>query len=141
MMGKGGYIGGGTIIGPHTPDWFGNGGDEVPEPEPQAEPTAPPTPSYPAPGSGKTNRHQRRKRAKAMQEARQHPSPPPPMMVAKPKRELSASADQRIAKLRVHISGLELGIASCQQALDRSRDDLNGVLKEYGLPLQRPSKP
>ncbi len=138
-MGKGGYIGGGTIIGPHTPDWFGNGGDEEPEPEPQPPKAASAPPSFPLPGSGKTNRHQRRKRAKAKQDARQRPPPPP--MIAKPKRELSASAEQRIAKLRLHISGLEREIASCQQALDRSRDELNGVLKEYGLPLQRPGKP
>lgn len=141
MMGKGGYIGGGTIIGPHTPDWFGNGSDEEAEPEAEAQPATPAPPSFPSPGSCKTNRHQRRKRAKAKQDARQRPPPSPPPMIAKPKRELSASAEQRIAKLRLHISGLEREIASCQQALDRSRDELNSVLKEYGLPLQRPGKP
>jgi hypothetical protein len=33
-MGKGGYAGGGTIIGPHTPQWFGHGGDAMPAPPP-----------------------------------------------------------------------------------------------------------
>jgi hypothetical protein len=139
-MGKGGYIGGGTIIGPHTPEWFGNGGPEEPGLEPQTQSTAPASPVSPSPGNGKTSRNQRRKRAKVMREAQQQPHPPKPI-IARPKRELSASAEQRIAKLRLHISGLEREIASCQQALDRSLDELNGVLKEYGLPLERPGKP
>jgi hypothetical protein len=135
-MGKGGYIGGGTIIGPHTPDWFGNGGDEEPEPKPQTQATAPARPSFPPSGSGKTTRHQRRKRAKAKQEAKRRPVPPPPM-IAQPKRELSAADERRIAKLRLHIKGLEQLRDSYQKQIDSALAELNGVLKEYGLPLER----
>lgn len=139
-MGKGGYIGGGTIIGPHTPDWFGNGDDEEPQPEAKAQPVAPAPPSFPPPGSGKTSRHQRRKRAKARQEAKQRSLPPQPL-IARPKRELSAADERRIAKLRLHIRGLEQLRDSYQKQIDSSLAELNGVLKEYGLPLERPSKP
>lgn len=135
-MGKGGYIGGGTIIGPHTPEWFGNGGPEEPRLEPQTQPTAPTSPVFPPPGNGKTSRNQRRKRAMVMREARQQPHPPKPML-AKPKRELSAADERRIAKLRLHIKGLEQLRDGYQKQINSSLAELNGMLKEYGLPLER----
>lgn len=131
-MGKGGYIGGGTIIGPHTPEWFGNGDEEEPKPAPKTQPSAPSSPSFPEPGSGKTTRNQRRKRAKAKQR-----SVPPQPVIAKPKRELSAADERRIAKLRLHIKGLEQLRDSYQKQIDSALAELNGVLKEYGLPLER----
>ncbi len=137
-MGKGGYIGGGTIIGPHTPDWFGQ--RDEPEPEEQEaaiEPDGQPQPKIDKP-KGKLTRNQRRKIAKARnaaKEARTKARRPPPVA----KKTLTTAAEQRIAKLRIHIRGLEKQIASCEQALRSSRIELDGVLKEYGLPLDGPN--
>lgn len=138
-MGKGGYIGGGTIIGPQTPEWFGQGDDPEPEEQEAAiEPDGQPQPKIDKP-KGKLTRNQRRKIAKARNaamEARKKATQP--QQVAR--KTLTKAAEQRIAKLRIHIRGLEQQIASCEQALQSSRAELEGVLKEYGLPLDGPKK-
>lgn len=138
-MGKGGYIGGGTIIGPHTPEWFGQGDDPEPEEQqPDIEPDGQPQPKIERP-KGKLTRNQRRKIAKARnaaKEARKKARQPQPVV----KKPLTTAAEQRIAKLRIHIRGLEQQIASCERALQSSRAELDGVMKEYGLPLDGPNK-
>ena len=138
-MGKGGYIGGGTIIGPHTPEWFGQGDDPEPEDQEAAfEPDGQPQPKIDKP-KGKLTRNQRRKIAKARsaaKEARKNARRPQPAA----NKPLTTAAEQRIAKLRIHIRGLEQQVASCEQALQSSRCELDGVLKEYGLPPDGPKK-
>lgn len=138
-MGKGDYRGGGTIIGPHTPDWFGQGDDPEPEEQEAAvEPDGQAQPKIERP-KGKLTRNQRRKIAEARKtakEARKKAHQPQPVA----KKPLTAAAEQRIAKLRIDIRGLEQQIASWQQALQSSRVELDGVLKEYGLPLDGPKK-
>ena len=137
-MGKGGYIGGGTIIGPHTPEWFGQGDDpEREEQEAAIEPDGQPQPKIDKP-KGKLTRNQRRKIAKARNAAKEARKARQPRPVAK--KPLTTAAEHRIAKLRILIRGLEQQIASCQQALQSSQAELNGVLKEYGLPLDGPTK-
>ena len=136
-MGKGGYIGGGTIIGPHTPEWFGQG-DEEPEKEPEPKPKPKLKAKFERP-SGPLTRNQRRKLAQARREAKEARKQSRPT-VAKPKRELSAVDERRIAKLRLHIKGLEQLRDSYQKQIDSALTELNGVLKEYGLPLDRPGQ-
>lgn len=138
-MGKGGYIGGGTIIGPRTPEWFGQGVEDPvdldkdhakKQEKAEAQIKRPP---------GKLTRNQRRKLARDRFKAKQNRKPEKPQKAVE-RKPLTASAEARIAKLRLHIKGLEQQIASCEQTLQSSRAELDGVMKEYGLPLDGPNK-
>ena len=132
-MGKGGYFGGGTIIGPHTPGWFGKPRRKKrKKADGKQEQQAAGASSNAAGGSGKV---------RATNPPRRKPPRPAHPIIALPKRELSTADERRIAKLRLHIKGLEQLRDSYQKQIDSSLAELNGVLKEYGLPLERPGKP
>ncbi|ANK12803.1 hypothetical protein [Erythrobacter neustonensis] len=131
-MGKGGYIGGGTIIGPHTPGWFG-------KPRPKKKKKPKPEVGEAMKASAKAAKHDHSGAAAAKPAGkrthRRRYAPQP--VLAKPKRELSAADERRIGKLRLHIKGLEQLRDGYQKQIDSALAELNGVLKEYGLPLER----
>ena len=122
-MGKGGYLGGGTIIGPGTPDWFSHN-DEIPVEFAKAAPAV----ERP---QGPLTRDQRRKLAQARREARAAKSVQP--MKPQQRAPLTEGAQRRIDTLKIDIKGLEQQLASCQQALDRSRQELGHLLRQHGL--------
>ena len=126
-MAKGGYLGGGTIIGPRTPDWFGQG---EPGNSPDSGPPAK-TERNGTPIGEKRSRNQRRKDARARADGNATAGrivrlEPPP---------LTTVDENRIAKLKIAIIGGQTQLVRVRDQLDRDRRELREVLAKYGIPL------
>jgi hypothetical protein len=128
-LGKGGYLGGGTIIGPHTPEWFGRGSGHEEE-----ELATAPEPAKPRPvRTGKMTRCMQRAAAKARKRAK----------LDKILKEATALKRDLTTKEAAEITTLRQVLKLSQQAHDKARiqlkadrDALNKRLAELGLPLE-----
>lgn len=126
-MGKGGYLGGGTIIGPRTPGWFS------PNPVTPVENEAGRSDDHDVADAPtkRLSRHQRRKRAR-MAQAQRTPTPQHPA-----KKPLTPLADRQISQLRISIRGREREIDRLRGQLETERADLQALLHAQGLPIGR----
>jgi hypothetical protein len=111
-MAKGGYIGGGTIIGPRTPQWFSHGAEEG-GPAEQTEPH-----------KGMRSRHQRRKNKKTL-------------VIVSPRPELTSTDEWKIGKLQRDLALLLADFARLQNLIDHDRAELLALLTKYRLPLDK----
>lgn len=125
-MGKGGYLGGGTIIGPGTPEWFGR--DDGNEPVDATPPSKTVRNGLPI---GKTTRHQRRKAARA----RAAGDLTAGKLVRVQQVSLSRADEARIATLRrdLKIHTAEVKAATARQ--EATKDELRLLLTRNALPL------
>jgi len=125
-MTKGGYLGGGTIIGPRTPEWFTKEGTNAP-----VDTTPPAKTGRNGLPFGKTTRNQRRKVAKARAAgdvyAGKYVRVEPP--------QLTQAAEARIAVLRrdMKIHGAE--VRSSTARLEETKGELRALLTRHALPL------
>ncbi len=141
-MGKGGYLGGGTIIGPQTPEWFGHGHDAVEEHETATEPSA--NPQKPTLAQlraqvvksrrpGPLTRNQRRKQAALRRQIREAKN----AGEAKPmKRDLTTREAAEITTLRQVLKLSQQAHDKAKMQLKADREALNTRLAKLGLPLE-----
>ncbi len=123
-MRRGGYLGGGTIVGPHTPGWFSSEEDSAPE---EAEAGGNPR--------KKMARHQYHK-AKRLRDAMLADSSKGATPVNQ-RPSLTATDDARISKLRISIAGTRAELRRAEARLASERDELIALLRKYDLPLDR----
>jgi hypothetical protein len=119
-VGKGHYRGGGTIIGPHTPEWFGHGDDAAQQPEGKARQTFVPD--------------KFRKAETLWQEAFEPPAPAP--VAATKRRELSTREAAEISNLRIAVKGSKQQLAAATARLKADLEALNNRLAELGQPQE-----
>lgn len=115
-MGKGGYIGGGTIIGPHTPEWFGHGSGEADNADPKAPKRFVP---------------EKFRKAEALW---RDAFEPPPGPAAAAKRELTTREAAEITNLRQLLKLSQQAHDKARLQLAADREALNKRLAELGLP-------
>jgi hypothetical protein len=128
-LGKGGYLGGGTIIGQHTPEWFGHGSGVVEE-ETDLTPEAQPPPPV---RTGPRTRCQQRAAAKARKRAKLEKIR---KVAAAVKRDLTLAEAGEIAKLRQLVQFSKQAHDKAKMQLKADREALNRRLAELGLPLE-----
>ena len=124
-MGKGGYLGGGTIVGPMS-RWSDHADFPVPElpaddKDEQAQGKA---------AGGRTTRNQRKRRARQ----RFNAAVTTPAVQRQAARPLDAGAQKRIETHRLLIARLGSQIAQAQRELDSERGQLRELLRAHGLP-------
>ena len=129
-MGKSGYTGGGTIIGAHTPEWFGNGAVELPIDEKHLSAVAKLERLQGERHEGKTGRHHRRKLAETRREVDETTPRPARAVERKP---LDGQAEQRIAGLKRDLAAFASQARSAIQQHEEARLKLVRLLDEYGL--------
>lgn len=121
-MGKGGYLGGGTIIGPHTPDWFGHGDA--------------------AKGSAQADSQQQKpfvpakfQKAEALwQQEFEKPAAVAPAPARR--RELSTREAAGLSNLRIAVKASRQQLAAAEARLKADLEALNNRLAELGQPLE-----
>ena len=126
-MGRGGYLGGGTIVGPAS-RWS----DHADFPVPENPPPEPDGAAVPARAGGGLTRYQRRKRARQRSDASVN-TPAVQRQAAKP---LTAQAQARINAHRMVIRSLDGQIARAMDERARERTQLRSLLQEHGLPTK-----
>ncbi|WP_094475279.1 hypothetical protein [Sandarakinorhabdus cyanobacteriorum] len=141
-MGKGDYLGGGTIIGPHTPDWFGHGNDDGMEDEAPAQPVERPKPLTQAEmhalvvkpdHKGPLTRNQRRKLSQLRKRNRalKQPAEEKPL-----KRDLTTKEAAELTTLRQVVKLSQQAHDKAKLQLKADRQALNKRLAELGQPLE-----
>ncbi len=120
-MGKGGFLGGGTIIGPHTPQWFGHDDDT----EQQAGNNAQ-KPFVP----------EKFRNAEVLWQQAFEPPPPSPAVVGR-RRELSTREAAEISNLRIALKGSKQQLAAATARYTADLEALNSRLADLGLPTEK----
>lgn len=135
-MGKGGYIGGSTIIGPQTPEWFGFGSDDEAAVDTAGHVDSSPTADGADQPRRKTTRNQRRKRKKRRDAERAARDQRQRELRAK-REPLPADDDHQISNLRIALKGAERDATEAANRHERHRHELIELLTKRGLPLDR----
>lgn len=125
-MAKGGYLGGHTVVGPHTPEWFSKDGEAAP-----GDATPPAKTERKGVPSGKTNRHQRRKIANARAKGDVLAG----RLVRVEPLQLTLAVEGRIATLRRDVKIHASEVKAARVRLDQAKDELRNLLTRYALPL------
>ena len=124
-MRKGGYLGGSTIIGPNTPEWFGHEGANKP-----GDTTPPAKTERNGLPVGKTTRNQRRKAARAraagdVTAGKYVRVEPPP---------LTRAAEARISTLRRDVKIHTAEVNSASRRLEEPKGELRRLLIQHARP-------
>ncbi len=124
-MGRNSYLGGHTVIGSHTPEWFGYGAESHSPGEAHLEALANYERLCGERVAGRRGRHFRRKLA-AAKEAVEQTRPKPPV-----RNGIAPNTEHRIAELKRELSIKQHYTAEREQAL---REELARLLASVDIP-------
>lgn len=136
-MGKGSFLGGGTVVGPiKNPDWFGNGGVTVPRSERKAELRAELRRRRKAEPEGRWSDVERKLREALAErtdtEIVEIIVDRPTSVATKPL--VDGAVEEQIANLRKNLKALSSQIRSALGLHEQHRQELIRVLAKYHLP-------